>query len=153
MKPMTCSKTSSRKSNPSVTITIPLDKSIFDEGLALKGYVYNATKQITRYRVHQYSDLDDSLGKGWHFRGLNGAGDYCFVHLNTIEYYLSQRRPITHYVPNVAVKTLTPGGHVLHFTFIRGNGSSSDSFKQRHLHLIITYNMMDSSNNFNITTI
>ena len=94
--------------------------------------MYNATKQINMYRVHQYSNLDDVLGKGWHFRGLNGAGDYCFV-LNTIEYYLSQRRPITHYVPNSNSVAVTPRGHVLHFTFVRGNGSSSDFGSNRDI--------------------
>jgi len=121
--------TSSQKSDPSVKITIPFDKQFFDEGMASKGYVHKATKQITRYRIHQYSDLDDILGINWHFSGLNSARDYCFVILNTTEFHVSRRRPITHFIPDsngAAIKTSTPRGYVQHFTFVRGDGNSCD---------------------------
>ena len=61
----------SRKSNPSVKIIMPFDKHVFSEGLASLGYVHKSTSHLTRYRIKQYSDLDDLLGKGWHFCGLN----------------------------------------------------------------------------------
>ena len=57
----------SRKSNPSVKIVMPFDKHDFCEGLAPLGYVYKSTKHLTGYRITQYSNLDDLLGKGWHF--------------------------------------------------------------------------------------
>ena len=82
------------------------------------------TLQITCYRIRHYSDLDELLGKGWHFRGLNSIGDYCFVVPDTVEYYLCHRRPIVHFVPNndgSPVKVCTPQGFMLHFTFVRGD--------------------------------
>lgn len=119
----------SRKSNPSVKIIMPFDKHVFCEGLGSLGYVHKSTKHLTRYRITQYSDLDDILGKGWHFRGLNSVGDFCFVVPETIEYHLHRRRPMSYFIPGnngVAVKTCTPQGYALHFTFIRGDGTPSD---------------------------
>ena len=121
--------TASRKSNPSVKIIMPFDKHVFSEGLAALGFVYKSTNNLTRYRITQYSDLDDLLGKGWHFRGLNSAGDFCFVIPQTTEYCLRRRRPMCHFVPDnngVAVKTSTPQGYALHFSFIRGDGTPSE---------------------------
>ena len=118
-----------KKSNPCVNISMPFDEKEFSEGLAILGYVHSAKKQITCYRIRRYSDLDELLGKGWHFRGLNSIGDYCFVVPDTVEYYLCHRRPIVHFVPNndgSPVKVCTPQGFMLHFTFERSDGTSSD---------------------------
>lgn len=119
----------SRKSNPSVKIVMPFDKHVFCEGLASSGYKHRSTNHFTWYRITQYSDLDDILGKGWHFRGLNSAGDFCFVVPGTTEYYLRCRRPMNHFIPDnngVPVKTCIPQGYSLHLTFIRGDGTPSD---------------------------
>ena len=119
----------SRKSNPSVKLIMPFDQKVFCEGLASLGYVYKSINQITKYRINQYSDLDDILGKGWHFRGLNSAGDFSFVVLKTTEYYLRHRRPLCHFIPDnngVPLKTCIPQGYALHFTFMRGDGVPSD---------------------------
>ena len=126
--------TASRKSNPCIKILMPFDELVFSEGLAAKGYIHSTTRRIAHYRITQYSDLNELLGEGWHFRGLNAIGDYCFVVPNTIEYYLCRRRPIVHFVPSSngsPVQISTPQGFLLHLMFIRGDGTSSDFGKNR----------------------
>ena len=78
----------SRKSNPCVKISMLFDKQIFSEGLAAKGYIHSTSKRIDHYRTTHYSDLNELLGEGWHFRGINSIGDHCYVVPNTVEYYL-----------------------------------------------------------------
>lgn len=120
-----------RKSNPCVRIVMPFDEKTFMEGLALQGYINDTNKH---YRITQYTDLDELLGEGWHFRGLNSIGDYCFVVPNTVEYYLSRRRSLVHFIPNVngsPIRVCTPQGFMLYFTFVRGDGTSSDFGKNK----------------------
>ena len=108
---------------------MPFDEQIFTEGLASLGYINCTNRCIARYKITRYSDLNELLGKGWHFRGLNSIGDYCFVVPDTVEYYLCNRRPIVHFIPDSngsPMKVCTPQGFMLHFTFVRGNGTSSD---------------------------
>ena len=96
---------------------MPFDQKVFSEGLASRGYVYKSTSQIIKHRIYQYSDLDDILGKGWHFRGLNSAGDFSFIVPKTTEYYLRLRRPLCHFIPDdngVPLKTCIPQG--MHYT-------------------------------------
>ena len=59
--------TASRKSNPSVKIIMPFDQRVFSEGSASLGYIYKSTNHLTRYRITHYSDLDNLLGKEWHY--------------------------------------------------------------------------------------
>lgn len=121
--------TSSRKSNPVIKIAMPFDKQTFLEGLGSVGYKHRQTKQLVWYRIAEFSDLDQLLGKGWHFRGLNLAGDYCYVYPGTTEYYLRRRRPIIQFLPTssgVPFKTSIPQGYMLHFTFVRGDGTPFD---------------------------
>ena len=76
-----------------------------------------------------YSDLNELLGEGWHFRGINSVGDNCYVVPNTVKYYLCRRRPIIHYIPKndgTPVRIRTPQGFMLYFTFIQGAGTSAD---------------------------
>jgi len=127
---------SSRKSNPVVKIAMAFDKETFLEGLGSVGYVHHRTKQLVRYRIAQFSDLDELLGKGWHFRGLNPAGDYCYVYPGTAEYYLRRRRPITHFLPTdngVPAKASIPQGYMLYFTFVRGDGTPFDFGKNNSI--------------------
>ena len=96
--------------------------------------VSSTNKCIAKYRLTQYDDLNELLGEGWHFRGLNSIGNYCYVVPNTVEYYLSRRRPLVEFIPGSngsPIKLCTPQGFMLDFTFVRGDGTSHDFDKNK----------------------
>jgi len=118
-----------RKSSPRIRVVMPFDESTFNEGLGSKGYIHKPAKGISQYKLTHLRDLNELLGKGWHYRGINKAGDYSYVTPGTVRYRLYKRRSITHYVPNSngqPMKSHIPQGHMLNFTFVRGNGTPSD---------------------------
>ena len=91
---------SSRRSYPVSRIDMPFDKATFDEGLRANGHVSKTVRGAKHYRITCYSELAPLLGHNWHYRRLNIAGDFCYVILETVNYYLYQRRPMVHYIPN-----------------------------------------------------
>ena len=86
-----------RKDSPSVCISMPFDKIQFEGGLKSCGIASRNVHGIQRYKVRHYRDLNHLLGSKWHFRGLNCNGDYGYVVLQTVEFYVYKRRPITEY--------------------------------------------------------
>lgn len=77
---------------------MPFDRILFDDGLKARAVAKTCQqKQPRKYTIQQYSDLNDLLGDRWHVRGLNGAGDYCYVIKDTVEFYLYNRRPLVDY--------------------------------------------------------
>ena len=81
-----------------------------------------------RFTVKSYKDLYPLLGKGWHWRGLNEAGDFCYVMLTTIEFYLHRKKPLKEFFPpSYAVpSSIRDTGYGLTFTFVRGDGTPSE---------------------------
>ena len=123
------SLTSKRKSNPVVRVDMQFDKQTFCQGLQCKGTETRTVKGNTYYKINTYKDLDELLGHNWHYRGINSAGDFCYVMLDTIEYHLYRRNPLIHYVPDEngrPIQVKTPQGHALVFTFVMGDGVASD---------------------------
>lgn len=126
------SLSSSRKSSPEVRIEVPFDKRVFDEGLRAKARdseVDRAVQGNKQYSISSYDDLDDLLGKNWHVRGLNPAGDCCYPILNTIRFYLRRRRSLVEYTPSQGDqegnrKVEQKQGFILVFLFVRGDGLS-----------------------------
>ena len=123
------SLSSSRKSSPEVRIEVPFDKNVFDEGLRAKAREVDcAVKGNKQYTISSYDDLDDLLGKNWHVRGLNPAGDCCYPILDTICFYICRRRPLIEYTPMPGEegnrKLEQKQGFVLVFLFVRGDGLS-----------------------------
>ena len=84
------SLSSNRRSAPSVRIEILFDRVTFEGALAKCGTRKGSGKRV-RYTIQEYKALDSILGKGWHWRGLNQAGDFCYVILDSIEYYLLKK--------------------------------------------------------------
>ena len=119
---------SQRRSNPVVKIEMSFDRDVYEEGLSAAGYVKFMKREIKHVTIRSYSDLDDLLGINWHYRGLNLAGDFCYVIEDSIDFYLYKRRPLVQYIPD---KDRTPAkfsvsrGHALVFKFIRGDGTGS----------------------------
>ena len=115
---------------------MPFDKETFAKGLASVGYKHQRAKQIPRYRISNFSDLNELLGEGWHFWGLNSVGDYCCVCPSTVEYYLRQRKQLSHFIPGesgIPLKICTPQGYMLYFSFVRGDGIPSDFGKNNSI--------------------
>ncbi len=105
-----------RKSNPAVCT--------FDKGLKMKGKFKRQIRVVEHYTIDVYSDLDSLLGSNWHYRGLNSAGDFCYVMFN---FYLYHKRPLIHYIEkeNKPVKVCVPQGYTLVFQYVRGDGPPS----------------------------
>lgn len=76
--------------------------------------------------IARYQDLNKLLGIHWHYRGLNVNGDFSFVLLNTVEYYLCKRRSLKEYVPTQSGKVVEQCramGYMLVFSFVKVNGT------------------------------
>ena len=91
-----------------------------------------------RYKLQSYHDLDSLLGQNWHYRGINRSGDYTFVVLSTVEYYIYKKRNIIEYCPSQSPDDITTPhtidtGYSLKFSFVRGCGNSSTFGKDRDI--------------------
>ena len=64
------------------------------------------------------------LGRNRHFRGLNSNGDYCYVVLETVEFYLHKRQPLQEFFPAQGKPLCNSRdlGYMLTFSFGRGDG-------------------------------
>ena len=79
---------------------MPFDKQLFDKGLRIKAQEVDCTVKGNKlYTISCYDDLDDLLGKNWHIRSLNPAGDCCYPLLDTIRFCIRRRRPLVEYAP------------------------------------------------------
>lgn len=119
---------SQRRSNPAVKIEMSFDRDIYEEGLSAVGYVKCTMRGVKHSSIRSYSDLDGLLGRDWHYRGLNSAGDFCYVIEGSIDFYLYKRRPLVQFIPDkdgIPAKVSVPRGYALVFKFIRGDGTVS----------------------------
>ena len=115
---------SNRKESPIVRINMPFDKVEFDGSLKLCGKPKCKIHGVQHYSIMQYQDLNPYLGADWHFRGINQNGDFCFVILNTVDFYLYRRRPIKEYKPGSPLNVVhLNAGFMLVFLFVKGNGT------------------------------
>ena len=122
-----CSLQSARKESPTVKINISFDKLLLDGGLGRIGIKKRKHYGQQRYTIKSYKDLDPLLGSNWHWRGLNEAGDFCYVMLPTLEFWLKHKKPLKEFLPPThEVRSSTRDlGFSLMFTFVRGDGISS----------------------------
>lgn len=119
---------SCRKKSPVVRIDMPFDRLEFDGGLRQYGKEKRHVRAVQHYSISAFQDLNPLLGVDWHFRGVNVNGDFCYVILSTVEFYLYRRRPIKDYVPvtseDFQVKETSRNiGDMLVFCFVKGNGT------------------------------
>ena len=59
-------------------------------------------------------------------RGINENGDFCYVILDTLVFYLYHRRPLVEYAPTsvgTAMEVKRDCGHALVFSFVCGDGT------------------------------
>lgn len=120
---------SSRKGNPVCRIVMSFDRITFDS-LAIRGThvpkAGSAKRQV--YTMPHMTQFVDLLGDRWYVRGLNPAGDFCFVTPGTVKFYLRQKRGSIEYQlqsDGTMVKQYFGKGCQLVFIFIRGDGTST----------------------------
>jgi len=75
---------SSRKGNPEVKAVMDSHKLQFDGGMRQVGTLKSNKKEIEKYTINRYSNLDAFLGYKWFIRGINSNGDFCHVMLKTV---------------------------------------------------------------------
>ena len=108
---------------------VPFDHFLFGGGLQQYGTIVKKQQGHDIYRINKYEDLAPILGRRWHVRVLNDERDFCYVELDTVQYYLHYRQPMVDLQPDIDCKYIH-GGWVLVFRFVRGGGDRHqwDSF-------------------------
>ena len=110
------------------------DILLFNGGLLPTATPSRKVSGVQRYKIRKFSDLNSLLGNNWHFRGLNSNGDYGYVMLETVEFYIRKSWSLSEYIPGVASSvgdSIANGprhvsidtGYTLTFTFIVGYGT------------------------------
>ena len=120
---------SSRKSNPEVRIDMDFDKYVYDEHMRRLGTHKKKYRGNDAYHINHYSDLDKLLESKWFIRGINSHGDFCYAILDTVEFYLRKKQVLIEYKPvqdGLFERVTHDQGFSLVFTFVRGDGVSSD---------------------------
>ena len=80
---------SHRKGDPTCSIDMSFGSLHFEALAYPGGGVVKSRKWSTEmYDLSSLSKLDDLLGERWYIRGLNEAGDFCYVQPDTVRFYL-----------------------------------------------------------------
>ena len=110
---------STRKGDPVCCTSMTFDTIHFDDlirrGTLVKG-------QQTVYTLSPLTKLDDILGERWYIRGINAAGDFCYVKPGTVRYQLRfvKGRPDFQVLEDGTLQEYTYGQrYQLTFKFIR----------------------------------
>ena len=130
--------TCGRKQSPSVKINMGFDYLLFVGGLQVAGVTTRSAHGSTKYRIRAYSDLNFLLGENWQYRGINKNGDYAYVDLDSVEYYLRKRPNVMEYMPpqssnDTITVAHTDAGYSLTFSFVRRCGNTSTFGKNRDI--------------------
>lgn len=114
-----------RKADPVCSIIMSFDSLHFE--VLIRRSVRNGTKgKREAYGLSSLSKLDDLLGERWYMRGLNSAGDFCYIEPGTIKFYLKcQHQKIDFQLQDDgSMKTQYFGNrHHLVFQFVRSDGT------------------------------
>ena len=116
--------------DPDVRIQVSIDQSSFRALQELGTPQVQRGANSQQYTIGDYKSLDEVLGKNWHFRVVNKAGDFSYAILQTISFQLSRGRPILEYEVEKkqdGTLQLTPAyieqSRILVFKFVRGDGN------------------------------
>ena len=119
---LTCNRTSS----PQVKIVMPFDILMFNGGLRVSGIPTKVVGGNQQYKISHYRDLNHLLGSNWHFRGINSNGDYGYVVMETVSFYIHRSKPLIEYIlsdKNDLVAKSVDTGYSLLFSFVYNYGS------------------------------
>ena len=119
-----CCLMSDRKRDPLCRISMPFDTVYFD-GLARRGTIFKGAKY---YTIIKFSAFEDILGSRWFIRGLNSAGDFCYIKPKTVRFRLKEKTRRVDYQlkeDGTLTKHFVGVGNTLTFEFVRGDGTHS----------------------------
>ena len=120
---------SNLKGDPVCRIVMPFDKILFEKSLAVRGSMQYEQLQAGKsklYAIPHLSHFNDIFGERWYIRGINVAGDFCYVIPGTAKFYLNQNRRKVDYQlqkDGKLEKTYVETGFELVFSFVRGDGN------------------------------
>ena len=122
---LSCNRTAS----PAIKIVMPFDVIMFNGGLKSSGIPSKKVGGYQHYKIMHYKDLNHLLGQNWHVRGINSGGDYGYVVLDTVDFYLRRNRSLVEYIcsQNGPEAHSIDTGYSLIFSFVFNYGSS-DTF-------------------------
>ena len=111
-----------------IRLSLTFDKELYESGL------YQLEKEVTdpgrrgvrKYSIAKYSDLNSILGDKWFIRGINPSGDFCYVVLETVRFYLTKKPALPDYNPDTGTVNHYFRGYNLIFSFVRGDGVAQD---------------------------
>ena len=120
---------SSRKGDPVCCVTMNFD-AIYFESLAIRCTLIKNPKQGNQkcYTLSAFSKLTDLLGPRWYIRGINVAGDFCYVQPGTVKFHLRRCRGKCDYQlldTGRLEKCYFGKTDQLVFHFLRGDGTSA----------------------------
>ena len=110
---------SSSRSDPDVRLDMSFDYFLFCGRLKQAGYLIRQSRGREVFGIKSYSALSPILGEYWYVRVLNRQHDFCYVLLDTIQFYLYRRNSI---VTSFEPLRQLEGGYALVFKFVRGDG-------------------------------
>ena len=117
---------SSRKGNPNCRTSMPFDQVSLDSLVVRSSMVPSCEQRKKKiYTLLNLSKFDDILGERWYIRGLNMAGDFCYVMHNTVRFYLKcNGGKIDYQLLNDGsiIKQYFGKGYHLVFSFVREDG-------------------------------
>ena len=118
---------SNRKADPVCRISMTFDTIYFDGLIARSKAVPKSRRSSSQvYTVPTLSKLDDILGHRWYIRGINTAGDFCFVTPGTVIFHLKHNKGKVEYQMQAdghLTTNLFGEGYQLIFQFVRGDGT------------------------------
>ena len=117
----------SSRRDPNCCVSMSFDTVYFD-GLIRRGVLDKHSKKQGMYLLTALTKLDDILGERWYIRGLNTAGDFCYVQPETVRYQLQFHRGKLDYqlLDDGTLKQCKYGiRYQLIFRFVRNDATSS----------------------------
>ena len=117
---------SSRKGSPVCSVSMSFDRVHFDS-LVMRGIRKETKGKKDVYSLDSLSKLDDLLGERWYIRGINVAGDFCYIEPGTVSFYLKQSKPKPDFQlknNGTLVKRYFGMQNQLVFQFVRNDGTS-----------------------------
>ena len=118
---------SRRKGDPVCHIVMSFDRMSFDS-LVIRGTVPKAGSSRRQvYTISHMTQFENLLGNRWYIRGLNAAGDFCFVTPGSVKFYLRETKGKIDYqlqTDGTLLKKYFGERCQLVFSFIRGDGTS-----------------------------